>query len=239
MTKFRPATAIITGGASGIGRALAAALVEQVASERGRLEMMVNNAGVLFAGPFEGTTERHWTKAIDVNLRGVIHGAHAAYGVMLRQRVGKASAGVILNTGSLAGLIPAPTMTPYATTKWAVVGFSQALHAQARRHGIQGNIVCPAYVDTKLIDDPFEPSRSYAVGSFRRNTRLYQPRLTTPARVAEVALRSVEDDRPVITVGGFAALSWRTQRFAPAVMRTSTRLQAAREARQGRTVSGT
>ncbi|GAA1752973.1 hypothetical protein GCM10009810_11170 [Nostocoides vanveenii] len=54
-----------------------------------------------------------------------------------------------------------------------------------------------------------------------------------------MALRGVEDDRPVITVGGFAALSWRTQRFAPAVMRTSTRLQAAREARQGRTVSGT
>ena len=77
------------------------------------------------------------------------------------------------------------------------------------------------------------------MGSFRRNTRLYQPRLTTPAKVAEVALRGVEDDRAVIAVGGFAAISWRTQRFAPAVMRASTRVQAAREARQGRPARGT
>ena len=138
-------------------RAAVLALVEQLASERGRLEMMVNNAGVLFAGPFEETTERHWAKAIDVHLRGVIHGAHAAYGVMLRQRVGKASAGVILNTRSLAGLIPAPRMTPYATTKWAVVGFSQALRAEARRHGIQVNVVCPPMSTQSSSTSPSSP----------------------------------------------------------------------------------
>lgn len=278
---FAPATAIVPGGAAGIGRALAAALVargghvvvadideegarhtagrlsargpgsasaaaldvadetavhalvEQVAAERGGLELMVNNAGVLFAGPFAETTRRHWDKAIDVNLRGVVHGTQAAYQVMRGRRRGRERAGVILNTGSLAGLIPAPTMTPYTTTKWAVVGFSQALRAEAARHGIQVNVLCPAYVDTRLIDEVFEPTASYAAGSFRRNTRALQPRLITPERVAAAALRGIERDRAVIPVGGLAEVSWRGQRVAPAIVRGITRLQAAREARQG------
>jgi NAD(P)-dependent dehydrogenase (short-subunit alcohol dehydrogenase family) len=285
MGAYRPGTAIITGGASGIGRALAAclvaggtyavladrdypaaeraaadlsaggpgravaaeldvtdaaavhALVDSVAAQRGRLDLMANNAGVLFAGAFEETTDRHWDVAIAVNLRGVVEGARAAYDIMAAQRRGRERAGVILNTASLAGLIPGPTMAPYTTTKWAVVGFSQALRAEVRRHGIQVNVLCPGYVDTKLIDEVFEPGPTYAVGRFRANIKALQPRLLTADEVAAAAVRGIERDRPVIPVGGFAQLSWRAQRFAPGVVRQSTRLQAAREARQARRVA--
>ncbi|MCA0178401.1 MAG: SDR family oxidoreductase [Actinobacteria bacterium] len=283
MEHFAPRVGIVTGGAHGIGRALAAevvargglavladrddegarttaaeltalgpgravaehldvadsaavqALVEKVAAEHGRLDLMANNAGILFSGPLEEFTDHHWSTAIDVNLRGVVAGTRAAYAVMAQQESRRGRpAGVILNTGSLAGLIPAPRMAPYTSTKWAVVGFSQAVRHEAASHGIQVNVLCPGYVDTKLIDEVFEPTASYVRGSFRRNTKALQPRLLTPEVVARKAFSGIEKDKPVIIVGGFAHLSARAMGVAPAVVRAGSRLQAIREERQSR-----
>ncbi|XVX20530.1 SDR family NAD(P)-dependent oxidoreductase [Actinomycetota bacterium] len=268
---FAPAVSIVTGGASGIGLALARALVargghvviadlnrdaaDRVATElsaagpgsasgygvdvadraamealvahtveqRGRLDLMVNNAGILFAGPFEETTDRHWDTAIDVNLRGVVNGCRAAYPVMQRQ-----GGGSILNTGSLAGLMPAPVMTPYTATKWAVVGFSQALRAEATPKGIRVSVLCPAYVETPLIDEPFEPTSGYAEGSFRKNIKALQPRLIQPETVAEKALEGLERDRAVIQVGTLAQFLSRAQRFVPKAVELGIRVQARR-----------
>lgn len=168
-------------------------LVERVSREHGRLDFMANNAGILFAGPLTEFTERHWEVSIDVNFRAVVAGTRAAYAVMAEQasRRGQVSglahgrgnhglargerAGVILNTGSLAGLIPAPRMAPYTSTKWAVVGFSQAVRAEVAAARVQVNVLCPGYVDTKLIDEIFEPTAGYVRGSFRRNTRACSP----------------------------------------------------------------
>jgi len=165
-----PRVAIVTGGASGIGRALGAALVRRgdhvvladvegaaaievaeqltalgpgaataaaldvrdaaavaalvtgTAEQRGRLDLMFNNAGIGIGGPAEELSLAHWDRAIDVNLRGVVNGVHAAYPVMLRQ-----GSGHIINTASLAGLLPTPGSAPYGATKWAVVGLSLSL----------------------------------------------------------------------------------------------------------------
>jgi len=85
----------------------------------------------------------HWDRGIDVNLRGVVHGVHAAYTVMIAQRSGH-----IVNTASLAGLLPAPGLTPYAMTKHAVVGLSLSLRAEAAAYGVRVTAVCPGFVDT-------------------------------------------------------------------------------------------
>lgn len=270
--RFAPGVSIVTGGASGIGKALVSelvargghvvvadldkagaaalaesltrtgpgsaravhldvtdavalqALVAQVAEERGRLDLLCNNAGVLFAGPFAEMDSRHWRQALDVNVTPVVEGTHAAYRVMAAQSGG----GHILNTGSLAGLMPAPRMAPYTLSKWAVVGFSQAVRAEALRDGVHVSVVCPAFVETPLLDDIKIPTSGYAAGSFRRNTRLLQPKLLTAEQVARAALDGLAHDRAVIPVGWLAQFLWRAQRFAPALVAAGVRWQAGR-----------
>ncbi|MEO5982212.1 MAG: SDR family oxidoreductase [Pedococcus sp.] len=262
---FEPKVSIVTGGASGIGRAIAAELVgrgshvviadldltaaqgtahelgprcsavaldvanadavrrvvQDAVAEHGRLDVMVNNAGIGLGGFLEELDERHWTKAIDVNLRGVINGATAAYEVMRAQRSGH-----ILNIASLAGLVPAPSMLPYTTTKHAVVGLSTALRAEAASLGIQVSVLCPGFVDTPLLDSMYEPPQSLGGSSIRSRVRMLQPKLLTAELTAQRGVEGLAANKAVIPVGALAHLTWRALRYAPALTRTIFTLQA-------------
>ena len=262
---FRPQVSIVTGAASGIGRAIAAelvargslvviadldgaaaqtaarelgpsavaatldvadaeavrSLVDAVVAEHGRLDVMVNNAGVAIGGLLEELDERHWAKAIDVNLRGVINGVTAAYPHLRAQ-----GSGHILNTASLAGLIPAPAMLPYTTTKHAVVGLSTALRAEAASQGVKVSVLCPGFVDTPLLDEVYAAPPSFAGGSVRARVRLMQPRFLTPELTAKRAVDGLAANKAVIPVGFLAHLTWRTLRYAPPLARAVIQVQA-------------
>jgi NAD(P)-dependent dehydrogenase (short-subunit alcohol dehydrogenase family) len=262
---FRPQVSIVTGAASGIGRAIAAelvargslvviadldgeaaqttarelgplavaatldvadasavrSLVDGVVAEHGRLDVMVNNAGVAIGGLLEELDERHWAKAIDVNLRGVINGVTAAYPHLRAQRSCH-----ILNTASLAGLIPAPAMLPYTTTKHAVVGLSTALRAEAASQGVRVSVLCPGFVDTPLLDEVYAAPSSFAGGSVRARVRLMQPKFLTPELTAKRAVDGLAANKAVIPVGFLAHLTWRTLRYAPPLARAVILLQA-------------
>lgn len=205
-------------------------LVATTVADHGRLDVMVNNAGVLFSGPFEETTDAHWDRALDVNVRGVIDGARAAYDQMLTQPQG----GWILNTASLAGLMPAPWMTPYTTSKWAIVGFSRALRAEAAGRRITVTALCPGYVDTKLLDEVVDPSASVRQGDFRKTAKGFQGRLMTPARVAEQAVEGLAAGKAVVVVGWFAHVMHSANRLAPAAMNLGVRVEAAKQRRGAR-----
>ena len=262
---FHPRVSIVTGGASGIGRAIAAelvargshvvvadldgaaaqrtagelgpnasaatvdvsdagavaALVDATVAEHGRLDVMVNNAGIAVGGLLEELEERHWAKAIDVNLRGVVNGVSAAYPHLRAQ-----GGGHILNTASLAGLIPAPAMLPYTTTKHAVVGLSTALRAEAASQGVRVSVLCPAFVDTPLLDDVYAAPPSLGGRSVRARVRLMQPRFLTAEHVARRAVDGLAANKAVIPVGFLAHASWRLLRYAPPVARGVIQLQA-------------
>ncbi len=126
--------------------AAVADLVNLVAAEHGKLDFMFNNAGIGVGGVAEELTLEHWDRVIDVNLRGVIHGVHAAYPVMLAQRSGH-----IVNTASLAGLVPGPMLAPYAAAKHAVVGLTLSLRAESAGRGVRFSAICPGFVDTPLL----------------------------------------------------------------------------------------
>lgn len=268
--------AIVTGGASGIGGALAAALTARgdtvlvaditgdaakataealtgrgpgtavaaeldvrdpaavealVASayqEYGRLDLMVNNAGIAVGGTVDEMTLDHWNRIIDVNLRGVVHGVHAAYPRMKQRRTGQ-----ILNTASLAGLTEPPMMAPYVATKHAVVGLTLSLRTEAARHGVRVSVLCPGFVDTPLLDhaNPDLPQTD-AGRNARASAVRIQRRLYPATSLAGDIIRGLDRNTAVIVAPATARLAWYANRFVPGLVRRLVQIQGTREAKR-------
>jgi meso-butanediol dehydrogenase/(S,S)-butanediol dehydrogenase/diacetyl reductase len=157
-------TALVTGGASGIGRAIATALqahgvrvaiadIDPVAAgfaaaiaALGQIDRVVANAGVSNMKPALELTDADWDFNFDANARGVFLTDQAACRHFLERDI----AGAICNTASLAGKVGAPLLAHYSASKFAVVGWTQALAREMARHKIRVNAVCPGFVRTGM-----------------------------------------------------------------------------------------
>lgn len=124
-------------------------LVDDTVARRGALDYLFNNAGVGGTLPIGDATLEHWRRIVDLNLWGVIHGVHAALPVMRRQRSGH-----IVNTASLAGLVPFPYQSLYCTTKFGVVGMSECLRHELAADNIRVSVVCPGNVVSRIFGTP-------------------------------------------------------------------------------------
>ena len=120
--------------------------VRRARATRGRLDVVVANAGIGVGGLVEDVTADDWTRSIDVNIRGTVNTVQAAYPILREQR-----RGAIVAMASLAGLAGLPLLTPYAMTKYAVVGLAESLRPEAARYGIGVTAVCPGPVETPLL----------------------------------------------------------------------------------------
>jgi NAD(P)-dependent dehydrogenase (short-subunit alcohol dehydrogenase family) len=178
--------------------AAVAAVVTETVQRHGRLDLMVNNAGIGIGGDAEELAVAHWDRVIDVNLRGVVHGVQAAYPVMVRQGDGH-----IVNTASLAGLLPAPGIAPYSATKWAVVGLSLSLRGEGAAKGVRVSVVCPGGVDTPILDKrtpgdlPPVPSADN-IDSRAVITRMSGGRLYDSDSLAADILRGIDRNQAII-----------------------------------------
>jgi NAD(P)-dependent dehydrogenase (short-subunit alcohol dehydrogenase family) len=184
-------------------------LVDETASEHGRLDFMFNNAGIALGGEVRDMDLEHWQRILDVNLWGVIYGTKAAYQVMVKQGFGH-----IVNTASLGGLIPEPMATAYATTKHAVVGLSTSLRAEAAELGVNVSVVCPGFVQTTALD-----TATY-VGVKREDaiSEMSSMKMMDAADCAHVILRGVERNKAIITDTPLTRLLWRLYRLSPAIL---------------------
>ena len=207
--------------------AAVAALVNDTVERHGRLDLMFNNAGIGIAGIVDEVTIAHWDRIIDVNLRGVVHGVQAAYPVMVRQGFGH-----IVNTASLAGLVPVPGSVLYGTTKSAVVGLTLGLRAEGVRKGVRVSVVCPGWVDTALLDAgmpaDLPPVASREGVNARALLTKAGTRLLTPADLAAQVMRGVDRNRAVIVSPLQARLMWRLMRLSPSLMIRASQAMLAR-----------
>jgi NAD(P)-dependent dehydrogenase (short-subunit alcohol dehydrogenase family) len=121
-------------------------MIDSCVRESGRLDYLFNNAGIGMTHPSAYLTLEMWKKAVDLNLWGVIYGIHFALPVMLAQKSGH-----IVNTSSLAGVLPLPSQTAYCATKFAVTGMTEALRYEYADCGIAFSTVCPANVATAIF----------------------------------------------------------------------------------------
>jgi NAD(P)-dependent dehydrogenase (short-subunit alcohol dehydrogenase family) len=210
--------------------AAVAALVGSVA-DAGPLDLMFNNAGISIGGETEDLTLDHWNAIIDVNIRGVVHGVHAAYPVMVRQ-----GSGHIVNTASMGGLMAAGLLTSYVMTKHAVVGLSLALRSEAAAHGVGVTAVCPSAVDTPILDKG-AVGRFHGRDYFLKGQGVRRP--LDPDLLARQVLDAVAADRPLLVTPRTARIAWRIGRVSPTFVASSSirfvakqrKLQAKRAAR--------
>ncbi len=197
-------------------------VAQEVYSRHGRTDILVNNAGVANAGRLEQTSLEDWKWILDTNVWGVIHGVHAFVPRMIKQP-GDAH---IVNTASVAGLIGLPSMAPYCTSKFAVVGLSESLGVELARHGISVSAICPGIVDTNIL-------RAGKWGETLAASKpalmdLYRKRGISPESIARDILRAVKRSRPLQVSAGAVYPALLLKRLSPRLFRSAAAFAAGR-----------
>lgn len=183
-------------------------LVDDTVALHGRLDYLFNNAGIVIVGEARDFTLDEWRSVINTNLYGAVNGVAAAYPLMVRQGFGH-----IVNTASIAGLVPATGQISYTASKYAVVGMSNALRSEGADLGVKVSVICPGLIDTpilktvRIINIDREKLSSMLTGRM------------APDTCADEILRGVEKNKAIIIVTGLAKLYWLIQRISPGLTR--------------------
>src|SRR5512135_2002142 len=123
-----------------------ARMVTAVMAKWGRIDTLVNNAGIVQDAQFKKMTDEQFERVIDVNLKGVYHCTKAVVDIMLEQ-----NSGVILNASSIVGLYGNFGQTNYAASKFGVIGMVKTWARELGRKGIRANAVCPGFISTSIL----------------------------------------------------------------------------------------
>jgi NADP-dependent 3-hydroxy acid dehydrogenase YdfG len=157
---------------------------QEIHAGYGSMDILVNVAGVALFSQIEDMRHSDWEKVIKVNLWGVIHGLECFVPEMIRAGRG----GHIVSVSSAAGLIGLPWHTVYSGTKHALVGMSESLRYDLRKHNIGVSVVCPGLVKTELM----QTAEIHARKEETNKLRALAPKMAiTPEKVADIIIKAV------------------------------------------------
>lgn len=169
-------------------------VVEQTMQTYGRIDVLVNNAGIVFAGTLENTAKEAFEKTMDVNVIGTFMMSQCAVEHMLRQ-----GGGVIVNTASVAGIKGHVNRLAYAASKGAVIAMTKSMALELCRQNIRVNCVCPGTTLTPSLKERIEATEDPPATLREFSNRQPLGRLGMPEEIAEAILFAACDDAAYMT----------------------------------------
>ena len=160
-------------------------LVDAAVQKFGRIDVMINNAGLMPHSPLERLKIDDWDRMIDVNIKGVLYGIAAALPYMKQQK-----AGHIINVSSVAGHKVTPNGAVYCATKHAVRALSEGLRVEVKPYNIRTTIISPGAVATELPDSVTEPDEAERIRKFYKEVAIPAESF---ARAVAIAISQPED----------------------------------------------
>ena len=186
------------------------ALIGQASARFGQVDVLINSAGVIHVGPADKHSLANYREAMEVNFFAALHATYAVLPQMLERADGS-----IVNITSIGGKVAVPHLAPYSASKFAAVGFSEALHAELKSKGIRVTTVCPGLMRTgsfpnaKVVGDRGKEYGWFSAGATA-------PLISNSAqRAARAIRRATEQGRTEITIGPEAFLAARFSGLAP------------------------
>lgn len=183
-------------------------LADEIHAEFGPLDILANIAGVALFSQVEDMTHEQWEKVVNVNLWGPYHGIECFVPEMVRAGKG----GHIVTVSSTAGIIGLPWHLVYAGTKHALVGTSEVLRFDLRKHGIGVSVILPGAVKTGLVETVVINADEEAC---ERGRRLFSRHAMEPERVADLIIEAVEKNKFMVITHTDVKLLYLLKRLSP------------------------
>ena len=184
-------------------------LVDETVARHGRIDYMINNAGIAAAGEFEQVPAETMRRVIEIDLLGSAYGTLSAYRQMLRQ-----GGGHIVNVASMLALFPNPMSAAYVAAKYGLRGLTRSVMAEGAAYGIHFTTICPGYIATNLFE----------AGSFAGSMQKDHVVERIPFRLIDVetavqrTLAAVAARKPIAVFPFYARVLWWMERLSPRLM---------------------
>ncbi|MCG8312407.1 MAG: SDR family NAD(P)-dependent oxidoreductase [Pseudomonadales bacterium] len=196
-----------------------AAFADKVHSQHSAVDVLINNAGIGSAGKFLDCKLETWDKVFNINLMGVVHGCY----FFAPNMVAANNKGSIINIASAAAFTASKEMPIYASSKFAVFGFTESLRAEMHDHDIHVAAICPGIINTDIVKNTVYETggneKENVAESMRQNVMsLYEKRNYPPEKVAEAIVNAVSRKKSVVPVSPEAWALYLGKRFVPGVM---------------------
>jgi short-subunit dehydrogenase len=188
------------------------AMIQELRQHWPHIDVLVNNAGVLYEGPTEGMSEGQWDRLLQINVMAPLQLIRELLPALLERERAH-----ILNVCSIAGLIGFARVSAYSASKFALVGFSEALRAEYEGRSLGVTALCPGFVHTSLLSNRMRPGDAQA-------PRLPPARLCiSPDEVARHAVRAIRVNRGLVVFPWWARVLWGVHRMSPGLLPFLTR----------------